>query len=75
MAEIVHEIDLRDGRYMRPEIAGIDAVLGGWLLTDITDTQRELHGTALFDGLYAALAADARQAGMAQTAHERQEQV
>ncbi len=75
MAEIVHEIDLRDGRYLRPEIAGIDAVLGGWLLTDITDTERELYGTALFDGLYAALAADARQAGMAETAHERQERV
>ena len=75
MAEIVHEIDLRDGHYVRPEIAGIDAVLGGWLLRDITDTERELHGTALFDGLYAALAADARQAGMVETAHERQEQV
>ncbi len=75
MAEIVHEIDLRDGRYLRPEIAGIDAVLRGWLLTDITDTERELHGTALFDGLYAALAADGRQAGVAETVHERQEQV
>ena len=32
MTEIVHEIDLRDARYLRPEIAGIDAILKGWAL-------------------------------------------
>jgi len=32
MGEIVHEIDLRDGRYVHPETAVIDAVLKGWLL-------------------------------------------
>ena len=29
MAEIIHEIDLRDGRYVPPEVPGIDAVLRG----------------------------------------------
>jgi hypothetical protein len=56
IAEIVHEIDLRDGRYMRPETAGIDAVLKGWLLSGFTDAELEAHGVALFEGLYAMFA-------------------
>jgi hypothetical protein len=52
IAEIVHEIDLRDGRYVRPEAPGIDAVLRGWMSR--ADAEREAHGIALFEGLYAA---------------------
>lgn len=55
MAEIVHEIDLRDGRYQRPETAGIDTTLRGWLLANLPDHELEMHGLALFSGLYAAL--------------------
>jgi hypothetical protein len=55
IAEIVHEIDLRDGRYVRPETAGIDIVLNGWLLLDIPDEEREARGVSLFEGLYAAV--------------------
>jgi hypothetical protein len=50
VAEIVHDIDLRDGRYVRPEIAGVEAVLRGWMSR--VDADREQHGIALFDGLY-----------------------
>ncbi len=53
IAEIVHEIDLRDGRYVRPEVPGIDTILRGWMSSP--DADREAHGIALFDGLYAAL--------------------
>lgn len=54
IAEVVHAIDLQDGLYQRPEIAGIEAVLQGWLLADFSDAELSDHGTALFAGLYAA---------------------
>ena len=56
VAEVVHEIDLRDGRYARPETAGIEAVLAGWQRVDLADGEREARGLALFEGLYAAFA-------------------
>ncbi len=55
LAQIVHEIDLRDGLYARPEAPGVDAILAGWLAADFPDSVLEAHGVALFDGLYAAL--------------------
>lgn len=56
LAEIVHEIDLRDGRYVRPEAAGIDSVLKGWLLAKLSDSELETRGIALFDGLFTTFA-------------------
>ncbi len=54
LVEIIHEIDLRDGRYLRPETAGIDAVLRGWQQAGLTDAELERNGSALFEALYAA---------------------
>jgi hypothetical protein len=54
LAEVVHEIDLRDGLYVRPEIAGVDAILNGWRLADQPDSVLEAQGIALFEGLYTA---------------------
>lgn len=56
LAEIVHEIDLRDERFVHPEAIGVDAVLRGWLLEALSDVELEKRGIALFDGLYAILA-------------------
>ena len=56
LAEIVHEIDLRDGVYARPETGGVDALLRGWQLAGMPDEAIEARGLDLFDGLYAALA-------------------
>jgi hypothetical protein len=67
MGEIVHEIDLRDGRYAHPETGGIDAVLRGWLLARFSDKELEAHGIALFEGLYAALARRGRRGGHGRT--------
>src|SRR2546427_1536835 len=63
VAEIVHDIDLRDGRYARPEIGGIDIVLRGWLLAGLSDSELESQGIALFDGLYTAFSRRPRLAG------------
>jgi len=58
MAELIHEIDLRDGQYAHPEAAGIDAILQGWLLARFSDTDLEAHGVALFEGLYNTMSRD-----------------
>jgi hypothetical protein len=60
MGEIIHEVDLRDGRYVHPETAVIDAVLKGWLVMGFSDQELEAHGVALFEGLYAGLARGGR---------------
>jgi hypothetical protein len=60
IADIVHEIDIRDGVRWHPEIAGVDAILKGWLLAHMTDSQLETHGIALFEGLYQELSMKAQ---------------
>lgn len=54
VAEIVHDIDIRDGRYARPEIGGIDIILKGWLLAGLPDRELESRGIELFESLYTA---------------------
>lgn len=51
VADIVHEIDLRDGQAPRPETAGVEAILSGWLEAEMDDPALEAAGIALFDGL------------------------
>lgn len=60
MAEIIHSIDLQDGRYTRNETEGIDAVLRGWTQAGLEDSECEARGITLFEGLYNALAGEAR---------------
>lgn len=62
IAEIVHEIDLRDGRYARPETAGLDLVLKGWLQAGLADAEIEQRGIALFEGLFTAFSRMSRPA-------------
>ena len=55
MAEIVHDIDLKDGRFGREEASGLDLALRG-LRASVRDDRRLLKlGMDLFDGLYASL--------------------
>ena len=58
IAQIVHDIDLRDGRYARPETAGIDVVLKG--LMGLPDVECEARGIALCEALYTALSKASR---------------
>jgi hypothetical protein len=55
IAEIVHDIDLKDERFGRVEAPGVAAVLGGITRAHASDAERIHHGAAIFDGLYAQL--------------------
>jgi hypothetical protein len=55
LAEIVHEADLRDGKFQREEARGLDLVLRG-LLAAVKDDHEALgQGLTLFDGLYSTI--------------------
>ena len=56
IAEIVHDIDLHDDRYARPETQGIAALLAGMIATVADDDARIAQGMAMFDSLLAHLA-------------------
>ncbi len=55
LAEIIHEIDLKDSKYFHPETECIALILKGWLHAGFTDEALESHGIALFEGLYQSL--------------------
>jgi hypothetical protein len=50
--------DNYDGRYVRPETAGIALVLKGRLVGGLPDAEIERRGIALFEGLFTALSPD-----------------
>ncbi len=52
VAEIVHAIDLNDGRYARPAVSGVDSILDGWHQAAVSDAELESRGIVLFEGLY-----------------------
>ena len=52
VAEIVHEIDLKDGKFGRPETRGIERLLTGIFMASASDEERLDRGFALFDELY-----------------------
>lgn len=52
IAEVVHEIDLKDDKFGRPEARGIERVLAGILAACADDEGRLDRGFALFDQLY-----------------------
>jgi len=55
LAEIVHEVDLRDGKFHREEARGLDLAIRGLLAALKDDHQVLAHGMTLFDGLYATI--------------------
>jgi hypothetical protein len=55
IAEIVHEADLRDGKFTRDEARGLDLVLRGLLAAVKDDHEALAQGLTLFDGLYATI--------------------
>ena len=54
IAEIVHELDLKDEKFTNPEIKGIEEILSGIRKTSNDDTEALKKGIAVFDMIYAA---------------------
>jgi len=55
ITEIVHDIDLKDGKFGRPETAGVAQILAGLFVANPDNDQGRLErGFALFDELYAS---------------------
>lgn len=55
IAEIIHDADLMDEKYGRPESEGLDAIIRGMQLALPADETLTRHTDALYDGLYAYL--------------------
>jgi hypothetical protein len=53
LGELVHDLDLHDEKYGRPEAAGLLALLQGITARYSSDAERIEHGRRLFDQLYA----------------------
>ena len=52
IAEIVHDIELKDAMFDRPEAAGIDRLVAGIAMAHKDDEERLVRGSTVFDGLY-----------------------
>lgn len=53
IGEIVHDIDLKDGKFSRAETPGVAAVINGTALVHRDDEARLAHGGAVFGALHA----------------------
>jgi len=56
IAEIIHDIDLKDGKYGREEAAGVRSLVAGIASSHNDDTQRLARGAVLLDDLYSSFA-------------------
>lgn len=55
IGEIVHDIDLKDSKFDRPETHGVQSVIAGIAGAHPDDMDRITHGSAIFDALYSQL--------------------
>ena len=53
IAQLIHDIDLKDGKFSRPEAAGLAGLIRGITLAHRGDEERLLRGCALLDDLFA----------------------
>jgi hypothetical protein len=52
LAEVVHDMDIKDGKFGHPETSGVQQLLVGMLMANRDDEARLDRGFALFDDLY-----------------------
>lgn len=56
IGQMIHDADLEDGKFQRPECSGLDLVFKGWARQGLADAEILEKGFACFDALHAALA-------------------
>lgn len=54
IGEVIHDIDLKDGKYGREEVAGVRSLINGIASSSADDAQRLARGSALLDDLYSS---------------------
>ena len=62
IGELVHDIDLKDGKFGAPEAAAVSAMIDGLQLTHAQDHDLLEHGIAMFESLYRSFERSARAA-------------
>jgi hypothetical protein len=55
ISEIVHELDLKDGKFPTPHAVGVESILLGIRKTAPDDREALAEGSKVFERLYAAL--------------------
>jgi hypothetical protein len=55
IGEMVHDADLEDEKFQRPECVGLDRILKGWAKRGLPDDEILIRGGNCFDGLYGFL--------------------
>ncbi len=56
IGEIIHDIDLKDGKYGRAEVGGVRSLIAGIAASSTDDADRIARGTVLLDDLYRSFA-------------------
>jgi hypothetical protein len=54
IAELVHDLDIKDGKYDNPETSGVEEILSGIRKTAKNDDETIEKGMAVFEMLYAS---------------------
>jgi hypothetical protein len=52
IGKIIHDLDFKDGKFKKPETAGIGALMAGLASAHKSDEARLEHGSSVFDALY-----------------------
>jgi len=55
IGEMIHDADLEDGKFQRPECCGLDLLCKGWARLGLSDADILDKGFACFDALHASL--------------------
>ncbi len=71
LAEVVHDIDIKDGKFGRPEARGIEQLLLGMLAANHDDEARLKRGFALLDDLHQSFARQLRSASSSPGVRDR----